>query len=150
MKKHLKDDSVYFWITLIVGKKVSYKNSIISASFWDYARFKIFFNRECPDGSYEISHIGQSAGLIGQIGHFLNETKFFPQKVGKWPKFQPNYVSRKSPMHQILARNMFNYSQRCFYILRMYKSMFYMSIYETKRLSQNVFQKNCSKLKKNS
>ena len=32
----------------------------------------------------------------------------------------------------------------------MYKSMFYMSIYETKRLSQNFFQKNYSKIEKNS
>ena len=104
----LKDGSVYLRITLIVGKMATYKNCIISASFWDYARFKIFFNRNFQGGLYEIGHIGQSAGQIGQIGHFLNETKFFPQKVGKWPKFQPNYVGRKWPMHQILARNMFS------------------------------------------
>ena len=39
---------------------------------------------------------------------FLNDAKFFSQKVGKWPKFQPNYVGRKWPMHQILAGNMFS------------------------------------------
>ena len=44
---------------------------------------KFFFNREFQGDLYEIGHIGQSAGQIGQIGHFLNEEKKISQKVEK-------------------------------------------------------------------
>ena len=120
-----------------MGKSSVTKIALSQRVFETTRDFKFFSTDNVPDSSYKIGHIGQSAG---QIGHFLNETKFFPQKGGKWPKYQPNYVGRKWPMHQILAGNMFSESQRYFYIIIMYKRMLYMSIYE-KNVSHKFFFK---------
>ena len=88
-----------------------------------------------------------SAKCQAKLAIFWKKIYLFCQKTVKLPNFKQKYVGRKWPEYKILVRNIFSKFQSYCHIPNMYKS-FYMSIYETKRLSQNFFQKNCSKIEK--
>ena len=67
----LKVGPVHFWKFSISAASDEYKNKDISATISSCVSFLICLKREILAGSYDIRHIGRSAGQIGEIGYFL-------------------------------------------------------------------------------